>query len=75
MMQVTLTDTWTGADLRRWRDSLRLSQAELANLLGVSRRSVISWEAAEAEPVGRMVILACRTIEQHQDQIGAALAA
>lgn len=75
MTQVTLMETWTGGDLRRWRETIRLSQAELACLLDVSRRSVVSWESAEAEPVGRMVVLSCRTIEQHQDEIGAALAA
>lgn len=36
--------------VRKGRDLLKLQQAELAKLIGVSRRSIISWEAEETVP-------------------------
>lgn len=72
-MQVTLTARWTGSDFRAWREDLRLTQAEAANLLGVSRRSVVNWEADDAAPVGAPVTLACLFITEHQAEIGSAL--
>lgn len=74
-MQVSLWARWNGRDFRTWRESLRLTQAEAARLLGVSRRSVINWEAGEAEPLTPLVTLACFFITEHQAEIGEALQA
>lgn len=36
----------TGADLRRWRRSVGLSQAELARRLGYSSHTICQWETS-----------------------------
>jgi len=71
-MQASLSEKWTGADFRAWREDLRLTQAEAAALLGVTRRSVQNWEMDDA-PVAMVVALACRFVTEHQAGIGAAL--
>lgn len=72
-MQVTLTAKWTGSDFRAWREDLRLTQAEAARLLGVSRRSVVAWEADGAGKIAASVVLACGFITAHQAEIGPVL--
>ena len=47
----------TGPDLREARQSLGLTQQELADRLGVSRASVNRWETG-AWPVPQMVTMA-----------------
>lgn len=42
-------------DVRNLREEMRLTQQELADRLGVSRRSVQKWEGGESEPRARMV--------------------
>jgi DNA-binding XRE family transcriptional regulator len=71
----TLFEIWTGARLREWRESLRLTQADLAHLLVVNRRTVMAWEATPDAPVANTVVLACRYIDEHQDRIGSSFQA
>jgi DNA-binding XRE family transcriptional regulator len=47
----------SGAVLKRWRMDKELDQGQLAELLGLSRRTVIRYEAGE-EPIPRPVSLA-----------------
>lgn len=44
---------WTGPEIRRRRESRGLTQQQLADAIGGSRRSVIAWERGEAAPQGR----------------------
>ena len=44
---------WTGEQIRRHRTLRGWSQDDAATALGVSRRSISSWESGEARPQGR----------------------
>ena len=44
---------WTPAAIRRHRVLRGWNQDDAANALGVSRRSISSWESGEARPQGR----------------------
>lgn len=46
---------WTGAEIRRRRNDRNLTQRQLADAIGASRRAVASWEADESSPQGRFV--------------------
>jgi DNA-binding XRE family transcriptional regulator len=65
---------WNGGYFQQWRKAMRLTQAEAAHLLGVTRRAIVKWEAAPTNPVSRAVTLACFYIAEHQSQIAEALA-
>jgi len=55
-------------DFKKWRKSLRLSQKEAANLLGLKRRMIQYYEKGERDgekvPIPRSVRLACYAITQ-----------
>lgn len=53
-------------ELRRRRKHLRLTQAALGRLLGVTPRAVGKWEAGEA-PVSPAIDLATRYLIEHPD--------
>lgn len=53
-------DMW---DFKKWRRSLRLSQFEAAEMLGVSRGSIQSWES-ERRRIPPAVVLACEELMQ-----------
>ena len=44
---------WTGSEIRRRRTTRGLTQQQLADSIGASRRAVASWEADESIPQGR----------------------
>jgi putative transcriptional regulator len=44
------TPVYDGTDVRRIRETLRLSQNGLAVALGVSKRTVEAWEAGKSNP-------------------------
>lgn len=46
----------TGADLRAWRERARLTQAELAERLGVKAHAIYKWESEQTR-IGHPVIL------------------
>lgn len=52
----------TQSEFRAWRKRLHLSQPQAAEMLGISPRSVWSYEKREAE-IPRAVALACAAIE------------
>lgn len=54
---MSLADTMAGADLRAWRKDEGLTQVQAADRLGISVRSLITYEARDAE-VPRVVALA-----------------
>jgi len=60
----------TGADLKRQREQLGLSQAELAELFGCARTTIWRWERGDM-PIEHpgMVWLACIGI-QHTVRLG-----
>ena len=37
-------------NLKQWRKQRRLSQADLASILGVHRTTIARWESGECEP-------------------------
>jgi DNA-binding transcriptional regulator YiaG len=39
-------------DIRRLRKRLKVTQEQLADILGAGRHSVIRWEAGETKPLG-----------------------
>lgn len=43
-------DPLTGADLRTWRQSLRLSAEQVSRAAGVSRRRIRQWEDGTPTP-------------------------
>ena len=50
------------SDLKERREKLRLTQAELAELLGVKENTVYRWEAG-LSPISKMVELSIENIE------------
>lgn len=46
---------WTGSEIRRRREARGLTQQQLADSIGGSRRSVIAWERGDAAPQGRFI--------------------
>jgi len=52
---------YSGQDIKRIREDLNMSQAEFARLIGVSTRTVESWEHGHRTPDGA----ASRTIEMY----------
>ena len=57
----------TATDLARLRQSLGLSQREMAAALGVSVRALQGWEAT-AGPLRKMVELAVRQLAQRREE-------
>lgn len=57
----------TPADLRARRDALKLSQRQLAELLGVSKSTVSHWEIGE-QKIPRYLDLALQTLEQSHEK-------
>lgn len=53
----------TGEDIRRWRLARGLSQAELAELLGVAENTVWRWETGLRSPDPRLIALAIKGLE------------
>jgi len=52
-----------GAELRKLRERLELTQTKLAELLDVKQNTVYRWEADKL-PINRIVELALETIER-----------
>lgn len=44
---------WTRSEIKRRREAKGLSQEQLAQAIGVSRRAITNWETGQAEPRGR----------------------
>jgi DNA-binding transcriptional regulator YiaG len=63
---------WSGAAFRNWRKALRLKQDEAATLLGVTRRTVVNWEAGDT-PIPPMAVWACRYLAEHLEPVQVAL--
>lgn len=51
------TGAFVGEDLAALRDMLRLTQAELAERLGISIDSIRNWEQARCQPDGAARVL------------------
>lgn len=52
----------TGQDLKSIRKRLNLTQQEMAFELGVSRQTIISWEAKGEDYLDRIVFLAMKAL-------------
>jgi DNA-binding XRE family transcriptional regulator len=50
--------------LKEWRKAQRISQAELAKVLDVSRETIVRWEAGGTIAHQGMLELDCKQIEQ-----------
>ena len=50
-------------NLKMWRKAHKLTQATLADRLGVSKRTVINWEHGDTGAAGNLVELACKALE------------
>ena len=49
---VDTADGWSGQEIKRRRQLLKLTQGDLAEAAGVSRRSILDWEKGAAVPGG-----------------------
>ena len=61
----------TGADVRRVRESLGVSQTVFAGFLNVPARTVISWENSQRRPSGAALKL-LDIAEKHPEALGVA---
>jgi hypothetical protein len=59
----------TGADFSAWRDELNLSLTEAAKLLGVGRRTIMSYLKKDELPV--VVAIACRALARDKNVLAA----
>jgi hypothetical protein len=59
----------TGADFARWRQSLGLSLAEAAKLLGVGRRTIMGYLKRDELPT--VVVIACRALARDRHLLAA----
>jgi hypothetical protein len=59
----------TGAEFARWRRALELSLAEAAELLGVGRRTVMSYPKKDKLPA--VVAIACRALARDRHLLAA----
>lgn len=57
-----------GSELKRKRESLELTQTELADILGVKMNTVYRWESGILS-VPKSIELAMETVERNQKQI------
>lgn len=64
----------TGLDLREWRRTNHYTQNDLSEALGVSRQTIVSWEASEG-PLSRLVELALVALLDSRTIIGRRLSA
>ena len=55
-------------DLKAWRNLHRLTQGALATALGVSRRTLASWEQGET-PIPHLADLACLYLHEHPEKM------
>ena len=55
--------------LKAMRDAKDLSQADLAELVGVSSRQVGRWETGESEPLASLIPKICRALGCSLDQL------
>lgn len=55
--------------IRMWRAEKRISQGELANLVGVSRQTISSIENLQFCPSARLALLICIALEKSFEQV------
>ena len=55
--------------LKALRDAKGLSQADLAEMVGVSPRQVGRWETGECEPLASLIPKICRALGCSLDQL------
>ena len=53
-----------GADVKRWREDHKLTQEDLARLLGVRALSVSRWERGAQKPPGNLLELALEALDR-----------
>lgn len=58
-----------GPAIKAFRTRKGISQAKLAEILNVSRNTVIKWETDSYKPEPDMAILLCRTLEMSLDEL------
>ena len=58
-----------GERLKNARDAKRLSQEELAEIMGVSRQTVSDWERDEKMPSGKRIALLSKELEVSLDTL------
>jgi putative transcriptional regulator len=55
--------------MRMWRAEQRLSQGELADLVGVSRQTISSIENLQFVPSARLALLICLALEKKFEEV------
>lgn len=55
-------NVWFGSQLRKWRETAHLSQAELARRIGTTRASISNWEYRIAAPHPYKVKIICEKL-------------
>ncbi len=58
-----MLDSFTGRDLAAWRQSVRVSQRRLAELIGINRTTIARYELSP-KPVPRLVVLGVAAVER-----------
>ena len=67
VVEIEPVATFSASDIRKLRSKLKLSQAVLAGILGVTDKAVQAWEAGTNQPTGpaaRMIDLLDRKPEE-----------
>lgn len=55
--------------LRQARDEKQLSQAQLANLVGVSRNTISSIETGQFNPTAKLALILCIALDKKFDEL------
>lgn len=58
----------TAGDIKRFRERMKLSQAEFAELIGVNKRTLQEWEQGRRKPSGPAFAL-LRIVQKHPEAL------
>ncbi len=56
-------------NLKKLRNELKMSQEELANLVGVSRQTIISIEKGQFCPSSKLALLICVALDKKFEEV------
>ena len=56
-------------DIKTWRTSVNMTQQDVADILGVSKPTVVSWEKGDVKPKGLVVYALAKLFEIEVENI------